>query len=106
MASRFTCTRVHRLAMEDADKAAEYKKLGKDRRAAQLLHRAFILERHAALEAIELNLEPTRSVLCRSAASLALEVGLLPEAFEMATLGLAGSPPSEIAAELRDIVNK
>ena len=45
--------------------------------------------------------EPTRSVLYRSAATLACNCGKLDEAALLAHEGLAGQPPPAIADELR-----
>lgn len=51
------------------------------------------------------NFEPSRSVLCRSAATLFLSAGKLNEAEQMAALGLSGDGvPDEIAAELREVL--
>ncbi|HSH83397.1 MAG TPA: hypothetical protein VLA19_33100, partial [Herpetosiphonaceae bacterium] len=46
--------------------------------------------------------EPTRSILYRSAAWLALQANLPDDAVRLAEHGLAGSPPPEIAAELAE----
>jgi hypothetical protein len=50
-----------------------------------------------------LDYEPTRSVLFRSAATLALRCGELREAEKLASIGLSGHPPDEIADELREV---
>jgi hypothetical protein len=66
---------------------------------------AFIQERAAAdLVADQLDLEPTRAVLHRSAAVLALECGELREAERLIGRALAGHPPIDIANELRDLL--
>ncbi len=59
----------------------------------------------AAAESVagEVDFEPTRSVLLRSAASLALECGETREAERLVSIALTGNPPNEIAEELRDI---
>jgi hypothetical protein len=62
---------------------------------------AFEYEQKAALSfLIQLDNEPTRSVLFRSAASLAIQCNKLSEAEKLIDTGLAGNPPVEIAAEL------
>ena len=61
------------------------------------LEAAMLLER-------KLTLEPTRSVLFRSAASLALECGDILKAERLIAQGLSGDPPSEIAEELRNLL--
>lgn len=48
--------------------------------------------------------EPSRSILYRSAASLAIECGKYVEAVELILAGLAGDPPAEIADELQELV--
>jgi hypothetical protein len=49
------------------------------------------------------DLEPTRSILHRSAANLAFQCGKLRDAEKLIAVGLSGSPPDEIADELRDL---
>jgi hypothetical protein len=51
----------------------------------------------------DLSAEPTRSVLHRSAAALAVECGEAREAERLIAVALAGNPPEEIAEELRDL---
>jgi len=46
------------------------------------------------------SLEPTRSILCRSAASIALRIGDTGQAKRYVAAGLAGSPPEDIKEEL------
>jgi len=87
--------------MDLADQAETSRRGGDSTSAAVLLREAFEKERAAALEVSEeQDLEPTRSVLLRSAASLALECHELQESERLATLGLHGQPPAEIAREL------
>jgi hypothetical protein len=52
----------------------------------------------------QLDFEPTRSVLHRSAASLAVECCQLREAERLIGRALAGNPPPDIADELRDLL--
>ncbi len=54
----------------------------------------------------EYQLEPTRSILYRSAASLALRCENYQEAERLTRNGLAGNPPEEIASELRDLLQE
>jgi hypothetical protein len=68
---------------------------------ADLLARAFQMEATAADSvAGDLSLEPTRSVLHRSAASLALQLGDFIAAIRYAEEGLRGNLPDEIREEL------
>lgn len=48
--------------------------------------------------------EPTFSIVHRSAAALALDCGRNRKAEQLATDGLAGEPPGEIAEELRELL--
>lgn len=51
-------------------------------------------------------LEPTRSVLHRSAATIALQIGNLETARRYLETALAGNPPLEILRELRELDNQ
>ena len=96
---------LHQRAMELVDRSLLARAAGESENAAQLLRQAYEAERQAALS-VEGNTEPTRSVLLRSAASLALEVGELRIAEQLIANGLAGEPPTEIADELRDLLEQ
>ena len=94
----------HRQAMEMADLAFLEKLHGRESSAMGLLHEAFQLERQAAIQVEPSSSnEPTRSVLLRSAASLAMECGETREAERLIAMALVGNPPHEIAEELRDL---
>lgn len=70
----------------------------------ELFSAAFEKEREAASQLFtEFGIEPTRSVLYRSAASLALRYECYDEAERMIGAGLAGIPPWEIAEDLRSV---
>ncbi len=65
---------------------------------------AFENEQKAAMLFLDmLDNEPTRSVLFRSAASLAIQCGKLNDAEQLIEIGLSGKPPKAIAAELIDL---
>jgi hypothetical protein len=93
-------TALHHEAMQLAEQADNAKRMGDKERAIVYLDAAFAREKEAALLVHE---EPSRSVLLRSAASLALEYGNTREAERCIALALAGEPPVEIAEELRDL---
>ena len=100
-------TTLHREAMELADQAELSRLQGEEDSAKELLKIAFRKEREAALSVAEdHSFEPTRSVLLRSAASLAIECGEAREAERLAARGLVGEPPDQIAEELRDILEQ
>ncbi len=97
-------TSHHRLAMELVDQAMTQRQAGQESEAARSLRRASLEERFAALSLASFyELEPTRSVMLRSAASLALECGDLEEASFLIEAGLEGSPPEEIRLELEEL---
>ena len=95
---------IHRQAMTLAQEGLMAQHRGDAGKANQYFSQAFELEKHAALSLLAaFDQEPTRSVLFRSAATLALDCGLYAEAEKMAAQGLAGNPPEDIAAELRSL---
>ncbi|NJK70285.1 MAG: hypothetical protein HC786_26130 [Richelia sp. CSU_2_1] len=100
-----TVETLHREAMELVDRAVLARQCGDLDRVTALTKAAFVKERAAAdLVANEWDFEPTRSVLHRSAAVLAIECALLREAERLIGRALAGNPPTEIADELRDLL--
>jgi hypothetical protein len=95
----------HERAMELADFAFAAKRVNDRETAARLFHDALDHERSAANAAAqEKDAEPTRSVLYRSAASLAIQCAEYREAERMIAIALCGEPPEEIAEELRDLL--
>jgi len=98
---------LHHEAMQLVDKAERFRREGDAGQAARLLEQAFEQERQAAgLSAADQALEPTRSVLHRSAASLAIECGRLRDAEQLIAAALSGNPPDAIAEELRDLLEQ
>jgi hypothetical protein len=96
---------LHQKAMEFAEQA-EVAKLrgGPIEQIQQLLRSAFEQESQAAALVVNvMDSEPTRSVLHRSAAALAIDCGELQAAERLITTALAGDPPDEIAMELKDL---
>lgn len=98
---------LHDQAMNYAEYAFVARFKGDTKRAAELFLHAFELERKAA-EVLkdDVNVEPTRSILFRSAATLAWECGYLMESGRLIDLGLSGRPPDEIAKELQELRNQ
>jgi hypothetical protein len=94
----------HRQAMEYAEKAFCSKLKGDHTKTKEFFLLAFELERKAAELMKDSTLEPTRSVLYRSAATLACDCDNLREAKRLAYIGLSGNPPGKIAEELRDLL--
>src|SRR6266487_2589346 len=100
-------TELHREAMNLADRALVARLSGDTEGASVLLREAYRHEREAAERvSSQQELEPTRSVLHRSAASLALECNELREAERLIGIALSGNPPEEIADELRDLLEQ
>ena len=98
---------LHRKGMLLAQDAHVAQFRGDEAAALHLFSAAFDLERAAALDLTDaLDKEPTRSVLFRSAASLAMNCGRFEEGEAMIALGLSGNPPRDIADELRDVAKK
>ena len=68
---------------------------------------AYELEAQAAeLVKDDLSAEPTRSVLYRSAATLAVDCKKYPEALYLIRTGLAGQPSDELVQELKALEEK
>ncbi|MBR8841039.1 MAG: hypothetical protein DSM106950_45575 [Stigonema ocellatum SAG 48.90 = DSM 106950] len=94
----------HTAAMDLAEAAFLAKLRGDSEQALQLTRQAFESEQAAAaLIADQLDAEPTRSVLHRSAANLAVKCGELQAAERLIATALSGNPPTEIAEELKDL---
>ncbi|HEY0512714.1 MAG TPA: hypothetical protein VGH73_12465 [Thermoanaerobaculia bacterium] len=95
-------SQFHETAMAFAEQAL----LSPDpRQAGKLFRSAFEHERKAA-ELLEgaYDYEPTRSVLYRSAATLARDCRDFSEAKRLIQEGLTGHPPGDIAAELKELL--
>ncbi len=96
---------LHREAMELVDQVVLARQRDDAADVTALSKAAFVKEQAAAdLVANQLDLEPTRSVLHRSAATLAIECGELRAAERLTGRALAGNPPDDIANELRDLL--
>ncbi len=97
---------LHDTAMEWADKALAAKAGGEQERAHELFERAYEFERQAAESVATTSEEPSRSILHRSAAALALECGKLRDAERLISQALAGNPPEEVCEELRNLLEQ
>ena len=95
---------LHQSAMDWAEGAALAKLRGEAEKQQDLLRQALDAETQAAaLLANQWAAEPSRSVIHRSAASLALQCGEQELAEQLVVTALMGNPPAEIAEELRDL---
>jgi hypothetical protein len=96
---------LHREAMELVDQAVLARQRGDEAAVLEFSKSAFTKEQAAAdLVAYHFDLEPTRSVLHRSAAVLALECHELRAAERLIGRALAGNPPDDITNELRNLL--
>jgi len=97
---------LHDEAMRRMDEALDAERPGDEQAAQAAFRQAFQLERAAAELLLTLadQPEPSRSVLLRSAASLARDAGQCGESLRLIQIALAGEPPAEIAEELRDLL--
>jgi hypothetical protein len=99
--------KLHEDAMDLAEIAFITKLKGDDNQAIEMFQRAYEKEAQVAKQIAENSTpEPTRSIMYRSAASLAFNCGKLKEAERLIAAGLAGEPPKEIAEELRELFEK
>ncbi len=96
---------LHETAMEYADRALIAGLKGEGSKVKmEFLHKAFELEREAALQMPSDATDPIpRFILLRSTAALAYKAGLFAEAEKFIKLCLSGNPPDFIVQELKDI---
>jgi len=97
---------LHAEAMEYAELAEVARLNGNRSTFAAHAKKALALERRAANSLRdEYQAEPTRSILYRSAASLALDCEEFRLAEQLIAAGLSGDPPESIADELRELLD-
>jgi hypothetical protein len=98
---------LHRQAMERTDLALAARQRGEEAAALRYFNEAFQFESHAAGALVNrVDAEPTRSVLLRSAASLALDCNRILDAEKLICTALIGNAPELIAEELRDLLEQ
>ncbi len=99
-----TVNDLHPQAMDLADEAFRLRRRGHDAEAKNFFLRALELEREAAnLVPPTKEYEPSRSILYRSAASLAYNGEDYEAAEKLIANGLLGFPPAEIKEELKNL---
>ncbi len=98
---------IHRQAMEQSDLAILARMKGDEPAAMAHVQSAYKLEAQAA-EALlnDRGAEPARSVLFRSAATLARDCGRFTEAEKLIRSALDGTPPAAIASELQELLEQ
>lgn len=80
---------------------------GDQRTYLLLIGKAADVEAEAAYALLkEWALEPTRSILFRSAATMSIQADKLVQACSLTFAGLSGSPPKGLAAELEDVLHE
>ena len=100
----FNTQEIHIKAMLLAQDAFVLAVRGKEAEAIPMYEQAFELEREAALSLLHReDVEPTRSVLFRSAAALAKNCHKYRDSEKMIGHGLAGNPPDYVAEQMREI---
>jgi hypothetical protein len=93
--------------MNERDNALSAKLEGNDQDALRHFQAAYRLEASAANELTDHHAaEPSRSILFRSAATIAKECGLLEEAQKLIYKALSGDPPPDIKVELQDLLEE
>jgi hypothetical protein len=85
------------------DRALEARSCGHHEDSISLFRDALGPEKNAAILTKQ---QPSRSILFRSAANIAIECGSLDDAEQLACLGLIGNPPDDIADELRSTLDR
>ncbi len=88
-----------------AQDALVAKHRGDTQNALSLYKNAFDIEHEVAMSLVNSDNEPIRSVMFRSAASLALNCGLDRDAEIMISYGLIGQPPTDIHQELLQLLD-
>lgn len=97
----------HNRAMEFAERAFMVRVQGNIEESTKLFEEALEYELAAIAQLeVEGRIEPTNSVLHRSAATLALDCNQPRQAEQIATKALAQDPPQEIADELRELLHR
>ncbi len=101
------CNEWHEKAMLLSDKAFDFERKGSRLQAREFYSQAFDFEKKSALLLLEkYDVEPSRSVLFRSAAWLAFNAEEYRESERMAAYGLSGNAPESVATELREVMEK
>lgn len=98
--------RLHREAMEYTDRSFVARRYGNREEYLHYTRLAYEKEAAAAQLMKDEDVEPTRSVLHRSAATLAWRCEMYGEAKRLIYRALAGNPPPDIEYELNDLLEK
>ena len=96
---------LHDQAMKHSESALMARMRGETELAVRLSRQALKSE-ISAINAVHEYSEPTYSILCRSAGTLALDCNDLRMAERLAAQALAKDPPPDVAQELRDLLEQ
>jgi len=96
---------LHERAMNIAEEVYLAQRKQDNEEAKKYAKQSFELERAAAMLMVDdYDIEPTRSVLFKGAACLAINAEMYREAEQMIGFALTGNPPIEVAEELRALL--
>ena len=96
---------LHHKAMDLAELALIERLKGNSVESSELFRKALDFEL-AAINELDGAVEPTFSILHRSAGTMALHCGQIRMAEQIAAKALSYEPPAEIAEELRDVLDQ
>src|SRR6478672_4264795 len=102
-----TVRELHDRAMKLSDRSLMARHIGDKEGATDFARQALEFERKAAIQlSRDLEFEPTRSILFRSAATLAFDAEDYAEAARLTCEGILGYPPPEVRAELYELLER
>lgn len=99
-------SQLHNKAMEYTDESFIARGLNERDEYLRLTKLAYEKEAEAANLLFDEDIEPTRSILHRSAATLAFRCEMYPEAKRLVHRALSGNPSADIELELNDLLGK
>lgn len=102
---RPTVTNIHNQAMDIPEQALVGRLYKRDGLHNRRLFREALGYERAALAAMTSKVQPSWSVLCRSAGALALDCGEFDQAVELAHMGLTDDCDGVIREEIMDLLN-
>lgn len=104
--ARVTPQELHTRAMDIAEDALVNRLYRRDGLHTRRLFREALRLERAAIEALEERVQPTWSVLCRSAGTMALDCRDYEQANELALMGLTDDCPGKIRWEIEELQAK
>ena len=99
-------SRLHKEAMDYTDRSFTARRLNDRSGFLHFSKLAYEKEKEAAQLLADEDIEPTRAILHRSAATLAFRCEMHQEAKQLIYQALAGNPPDDIEEELNDLLGK